>query len=207
MNSQHNISSMSIACLEELQASRDISSIKQQQEGFSPLKHQSFNLPLKIKAEPKMAAPLDKESPPAASRFDNDHELKFHHHQSQDLGNQMQTSQRGICSFLQLFNHSESKPMNQEADDLILRTVDQGSRDQFSAIGRDRKHHKNIGGKSHNQAVFMATEQEQEPQVLSQLTNKYDSQHPIYSSQQPSGKGTQALDTAPPRSFDFGGSN
>ena len=72
MNSQHNISSMSIACLEELQASRDISSIQQQQTAFSPLKHQSFNLPLKIKAEPKMAAPLDKESPATASRFHTD---------------------------------------------------------------------------------------------------------------------------------------
>ena len=205
MDSQHNISSMSIACLEELQASRDISSIQQQEEGFSPLKHQSFNLSLKIKAEPKMAASLDKESPPAAARFQNDQDLKFHHHQSQDLGNQMQTSQRGICSFLQRFNHSESKPMNQEADDLTMRIVDQGSRDQLSAIGRDRKNHKNMGGKSHNEAVFMATEQEQEPQVLSQLTNKYDSQHPIYSSQQPSAKGAQAIHTTPRRTFDFGG--
>lgn len=206
MNNQHNISSMSIACLEELQASRDISSIQQQHQTFSPLKHQSFNLPLKIKAEPKMAAALDKESL-FASHFHTDQDLKFHHHLSQDLGNQMQTTQRGMRTFMQHFNHSESKPMNQDADDLMMSAVDQGSRDQFSANGKDRKQHQNIGGKTLNQAVFMNAEQEQEPQVLSQLTNKYDSQHPIYGSQQPSAKGALALDAAPPRGFDFGGSN
>ena len=47
---------MSIACMEELQATTSgLPPVSTQHNGFSPLTHQSFNLPLKIKIEPKMA--------------------------------------------------------------------------------------------------------------------------------------------------------
>ena len=67
---------MSIECQEEVQASRVLSNVQQPQMNFSPQKHHSFNLPLKIKIEPKMAAQyasgIGKESLPHSL---GDHEM------------------------------------------------------------------------------------------------------------------------------------
>jgi hypothetical protein len=68
---------MSIGCQEELQASRGFTNLQQPQMTFSPQKHHSFNLPLKIKIDPKMAAQfasgIEKESPP---HFHPDQEMR-----------------------------------------------------------------------------------------------------------------------------------
>ena len=63
MSSKHNIPSTSKACLKDLQANEKISGMLQHQTSFSPIKHQSFILPLKIKDDSKMAATQNKEIP------------------------------------------------------------------------------------------------------------------------------------------------
>jgi hypothetical protein len=69
---------MSIECQEELQGSRGFSNIQQPQMNLSPQKHHSFNFPLKIKIEPKMAAQfasgIGKESLPQSHP---DHEMRL----------------------------------------------------------------------------------------------------------------------------------
>lgn len=69
---------MSIECQEELQGSRGFSNIQQPQMNLSPQKHHSFNFPLKIKIEPKMAAQfasgIGKESFPQSHP---DHEMRL----------------------------------------------------------------------------------------------------------------------------------
>jgi hypothetical protein len=65
---------MSIECQEEVQASRGLSDMQQPQMNFSPQKHHSFNLPLKIKMAAQFASGIGKESIPHSLA---DHEMSL----------------------------------------------------------------------------------------------------------------------------------
>ena len=87
---------MSIECQEELQASRSFSNLQEPLKNFSPQKHHSFNLSLKIKIEPKMAAQygsgIGKESLKDAHP---DHEMGLCDSDSQDMSHSMHNPMRG----------------------------------------------------------------------------------------------------------------
>jgi hypothetical protein len=77
---------MNITCQEELLQSRGaFSSILNHQNGLSPMKNQSFNFPLKIKVEPKMAPILCGAEKGSLAQFQNDTEIRQEHHLSQDM--------------------------------------------------------------------------------------------------------------------------
>ena len=80
-------------------------------------------------------------------------------------------------------------------------------RDKDISQGKDRKLF--FREAKSEQALFEDGDKDPEPQVLSQLTNKYDSQHPISISEQAhhQAKAAQLPFDAPPRGFNFGGSN
>ena len=63
---------MSIECQEEVQASSVLSNVQQPQMNFSPQKHHSFNLPLKIEMAAQFASGISKESLPHSL---GDHEM------------------------------------------------------------------------------------------------------------------------------------
>ena len=181
MNSQHINSMMSMGCQEELQGSRGaLTNLQQPQMTFSPQKHHSFNLPLKIKIDPKMAAQfasgIDKESPP---HLHQEQEMRPSDSLSQDMNPCMHTPMRGPRSFLQQFSHSDGKGAPQAQDDELMRiaAVGKNIRDQEISQGKDRKLF--FRGGNAEKHLFLDDDKDAEPQILSQLTNRYDSQHPI----------------------------
>ena len=133
------------------------------------------------------------------AKIQNDSEIRQDHLLSQDI---RATPIKTTRSFINQFSNSDRKARKPHEEH-----VDQAIRDQFSGmLGKEKKLMIFQGGNTQDQAIFIKEDTHEEQPILSQLTNKYDSQHPISGSQLLSAK-TGIANDAPPRGFDFGGSN